>query len=200
MVADENGELLLPDAGWRRLSDRYCEHHDPGDPYSRYRADLPFKQAFQREVEALEGVARSGFEFRFQLPNGADAQELRKTAYDQVHARLRPCSSATENSAEPGLRERVWLLHREGLHQAEIARRLGVSRQAVSKAWKSLGELVKTRQAETYVDPISGEPAVRPALVAQLKELQAQGATVAEMARRTRLFKHTVRAIIRDFE
>ena len=136
----------------------------------------------------------SGFAFRFPLPNGADTQELRKTAYDQVHSRLRPAT--TSLTAKLGLREKIWILHEEGLHQAEIARRLGVSRQAVSKAWKSLRELVLKRQAEVYIDPGTGEPSIKPSVLAELKTLHAQGVPISEIARHTRLFKRTVQALV----
>ncbi len=194
MNTEEGPGKFLPDSRWRKLSDRYCGIHDPSDPGSKYHSDLPYKQAFRRELEALRGRGRSGFLFRFPLPNGADTQELRKTAYDQVHSGLRPATASLH--AEPGLREKVWVLHREGLHQAEIARRLGVSRQAVSKAWKSLGELVSRRQAEVYIDPITGEPSIRPSVLAELRSLHAQGIPIAEIARRTRLLKRTVQALV----
>lgn len=194
MDAEEGPGRYLPDARWRKLSNRYCEIHDPSDPGSRYHSDLPYKPAFRRELKALRGRGCSGFLFRFPLPNGADTQELRKTAYDQVHARLRPAT--TSLPAEPGLREKIWVLHREGLHQAEIARQLGVSRQAVSKAWKSLKELFSQRQAEAYIDPTTGEPSITPSVLADLKSLHAQGIPIAEIARRTRLLKRTVQALV----
>ncbi|MEB0025898.1 helix-turn-helix domain-containing protein [Pseudomonas sp. MH9.2] len=194
MDAGEGPGKYFPDARWRKLSNRYCEIHDPSDPGSRYHADLPFRAAFRRELEALRGRGYSGFAFRFPLPNGADTQELRKTAYDQVHSRLRPAT--TSLTAKLGLREKIWILHEEGLHQAEIARRLGVSRQAVSKAWKSLRELVLKRQAEVYIDPGTGEPSIKPSVLAELKTLHAQGVPISEIARHTRLFKRTVQALV----
>ncbi|CAD5108545.1 hypothetical protein [Zestomonas carbonaria] len=192
--AEDGAGRYSPDARWRKLSNRYCEIHDPSDPDSMYHCDLPYKPAFLRELEALMQRGRSEFLFRFPLPNGADIQELRKTAYDQVHAGLRPAT--TSLSVTPGLRERVWVLHREGLRQAEIARRLGVSRQAVSKAWKSLKELVSQRQAEVYINPVTGEPDIAPSVLADLASLHAQGVPIAEIARRTRLLKRTVEVLI----
>ncbi len=190
----KEADRLSPDARWRKLSNRYCATHDPSDRNSQYHSDLPYKQAFLRELEALKGRGPSDFLFRFPLPNSADTQELRKAAYDQVHSGLRPTTTSLE--AEPGLREKVWVLHRDGLHQAEIARRLGISRQAVSKAWKSLGELVSRRQAEAYIDPTSGEPTINPNVLADLWSLRAQGIPVAEIARRTQLLKRTVQALV----
>lgn len=192
--AEDGAGRYSPDARWRKLSDRYCEIHDPSDPGSMYHSDLPYKPAFLRELEALTRRGRSEFLFRFPLPNGADIQELRKTAYDQVHAGLRPAT--TSFPVSPGLREKVWVLHREGLRQAEIARRLGVSRQAVSKAWKSLKELVSQRQAEVYINPVTGEPAIAPSVLADLTSLHAQGVPIPEIARRTRLLKRTVKVLI----
>lgn len=194
MSTKEGPSKYLPEAKWRKLSNRYCEVHDPGEPKSRYRRDLPYKQAFQRELEALRGRGSSGFLFRFPLPNGADAQELRKTAYDQVHSKLRPVTASP--ATNPGLREKIWVLHKEGLHQAEIARRLGISRQAVSKAWKGLDDLIRRRRSRAYIDPTTGEPSVSGAVFNELKSLHAQGMPIAEIACHLELMESEVGILV----
>lgn len=196
LIGTENGpSKYLPEAKWRKLSNRYCEVHDPGEPKSRYHRDLPYKQAFRRELKALKGHALSGYSFRFPLPNGADTQELRKTAYDQVHSKLH--AVATSKAASPGLREKVWVLHKKGFHKAEIARRLGISRQAVSKAWKALDDLVRRRQAGAYIDPATGESQVSDAVFNELKSLHAQGMPIADIAHRMGLLEREVAVLVR---
>ena len=56
MDAGEGPGKYFPDARWRKLSNRYCEIHDPSDPGSRYHADLPFRAAFRRELEDRKSV------------------------------------------------------------------------------------------------------------------------------------------------
>lgn len=192
---EEDSDKYLPEARWRRLSNRYCEVHDPSDPKSQYRRDRPYKEAFLRELRALKGQGRSGYLFRFPLPNGADTQELRKTAYDQVHSRLRPMTSPVP--AAPGLREKIWALHKDGLRQAEIARRLGISRQAVSKAWKALDDLVRRRQRGAYLDPATGESAVSDAVISEIKAMYARGAEVAVIARHMGILEREVAVLVR---
>ena len=179
----------LPTASWRRWSNRFCRQHDPRDPGSRYRADLPYKEAFRHEVEALMGRRRSNYVLRFPLPRGADQQEVRKAAYDLVHSRLRPLGAT-----EPGVREKVVLMAREGLSQAEMVRRLGVSRQTVSKAMKSFSRLMSVRSSEAYIDPTSGEVSISDEQLALIHAMELQGATVADIARAAGLFPHTVKA------
>lgn len=116
----------------RRLSPRYCSHHNPSDSRSKYRTDLRYRAAFSREVEALFRFESSAYLLRIQ-PRSFDEEDVRKAAYALVHSRLRPLGAR-----RPGLRERVFSLHARGLRQAEIACELGVSRQAVSKALKNL--------------------------------------------------------------
>lgn len=184
-----------------RLSNRFCEVHDPSSPGSRYRVDLRYKKAFQRELLALYGWAESAYNFRFSPPRSADEAEIRKTAYDLVHSGLRPITGQSMGGAS--LKERVWRLNRMGLRQADIARDLGVSRQAVSKALKDLEALLRARENDAELCystgealPVSGEEgqAVRYEVVRMLKE----GHTVAQIAHRTGRFRHTIDTIIRS--
>lgn len=136
----------------RRLSPRFCSFHDPRDPRSRYRVDLRYRAAFEKELDALLQIEDSGYAIAFSPPQSADEQEIRKTAYDLVHARLRSL-----NSSSPGLRERIAALRLQGHTQAEISRKLGISRQAVSKAIKSLERLLQARHLDAELSPRTGE-------------------------------------------
>lgn len=180
----------------RRLTSRFCEHHDPRNPHSQYRADIRYKEAFRQELDALLNVGQSAFSFSFHAPRGADFQELRKTAYDLVHARLRPLSSK-----EPGLREQVATLLISGLNQSEVARRLGVSRQAVSKAKKSLEGILKARQHDAEISPRTGESLSLSGpggeqLRARVSAMMREGKSTSEIARELQRFRHSIRFLV----
>lgn len=117
----------------RLPSGRFCAVHDPSNPKSRYRTDLNYKKAFYRELGIL-GNLENGYAFELPALPHPDFAMLRRLAYDRVHAGIR-----SPNSRSPlSLKERVWKLRLEGLRQSEIARTLGISRQAVSKTMKQL--------------------------------------------------------------
>jgi len=126
-----------------RKSGRFCSVHDPSNPKSQYRRDLRFKTTFRREVDALSKMDSTAFLISPILHVGADFADMRRAAYNLVHARLRPSNSST-----PGLRECVAHLLSQGASQSEVARQLGISRQAVSQANKSLKETVTSRLRE----------------------------------------------------
>lgn len=180
----------------RRLTNRFCKHHDPRDPRSQYRADLRYRDAFRHELDALLGVGRSAFQLPFHSPAGADFQEVRKTAYDLVHARLRPLSSS-----HPGIRERVATLLISGLNQSEVARLLGISRQAVFKAKKSLEAILKARQLDEELSPRTGESlSLSGAAGEQLRRRVAvmlkAGKSPSEIARELERFEHSIRFLL----
>jgi hypothetical protein len=101
-------------------SRNYCKFHDPKNPESEYRKDLKRKSAFLHEVDALSNNAKSNYKINLKPINQSNV-EIRRAAYALVQSRLK------------GNRENVGLLLSQGVKQAEIARRLGISRQAVSK-------------------------------------------------------------------
>lgn len=189
-----------PDFKARRLSARFCSEHNPSDPSSRYRADQRYKEAFSRELTALQSrTIESAFEVHFHLPRSADTQEIRKTAYDLVHARLRPLTQLEK----PSLRESVWLLRQQGMRQADIARQLNTSRQSVSRAMKSIEMLLNTRQREQMLNPSSEESWIKSkdsSLVQSVAAFHKLGFTASQIAQKTCQFKHTILAILRWLE
>ncbi|WP_243040106.1 helix-turn-helix domain-containing protein [Dyella sedimenti] len=193
----------LKELGWpwpvparvARISDRFCAEHNPSDPGSRYRADLYYKKAFQRELASMTSMVESELWLRFPAPRGADEQETRKTAYDTVHSGLvRIRSTKSQHSS---LKERIFALWKKGLSQAVIARELGVSRQAVSKALKSLRLVVEARGRETHVSPTTGEPRVKDTTLELIFSLHRKGKGVAEIAGEVGHLKHTVRTSLK---
>ncbi|MCQ4279567.1 helix-turn-helix domain-containing protein [Pseudomonas stutzeri] len=175
------------------LSQRYCSIHKPGS--SKYHADLRYRDAFQRQISVLMGLARSDYGIDFQPPAAADMQEVRKTAYDQVHSRLH--AIAPKRGASLGLREKVWLMHGEGISQSEMARRLGVSRQAISKAKKSLEALISTQHAGCYLNPLTGEAHVSELTRNNIRDGLERGLTVVAIAKEVGLGKGTVDGLVR---
>lgn len=178
-----------------RLSNRYCSLHMPGT--SHYHADLRYKSAFQRHLEAVHWGRASEYAFNLQPPSAPDTQELRKLAYDQVHSGLH--AIAPKKAAGPGLREKVWLMHQEGLSQSEMARRLGISRQAISKAKKSLESLMNVHHAGSYLNPITGEAQVSESTLNAIKDAIGRGHSVAAIAKEVRLTKGTVNGLVQAF-
>lgn len=136
-----------------RLSARYCALHSPGS--ARYHADLRYKAAFTHEVQAQVRMAASRYAVQLCPRNMRSTEAVRKAAYELVHSKLRPIR--TEHPQALGLREKVDLLAREGFSQSEMARRLGISRQAVSKAIKSLKALKAAHVASCKWDERTGE-------------------------------------------
>ncbi|WP_312300898.1 helix-turn-helix domain-containing protein [Stutzerimonas nitrititolerans] len=179
------------------LSQRYCSIHKPGS--SKYHADLRYKSAFQNHIKSLvKGEWHNAdYPLSFSIHTGFDEQEVRKTAYDQVHSRLH--ANALPSKAFPGLREKVGLMLAEGLTQSEIARRLGISRQAVSKARKSLDQLLSARHAGMELDIRTGEARVSARVLGEIRAaLQSEsGSSIAAIAQEVGLMKDTVDGLVR---
>ena len=175
------------------LSDRYCAVHKPGT--AKYHADLRYKAAFQRHLSALSRSGKSEYAFNFLPPSSADTQEIRKVAYDQVHAGLHVVTARKVPSL--GLREKVWLMHKEGIIQSEMARRLGVSRQAISKAKKSLESLINTHHAGSYINPLTGEAQVSAPIRNAIMDGTEKGLSITVIAKKVGLSKATVEGLVR---
>lgn len=189
--------MNVPDIKARRLSNRFCYEHNPSDSSSRYRADQRYKEVFQRELMALQhGVVKSAFDVQFHPPHSACVQEIRKAAYDLVHARLRPLTQLEK----PSLRESVWLLHQQGVRQVDIVWQLGTTRQSVSRAIRNTEKLLKTRQQEQMLNSSSGESWVKSEdslFVQSVAAFHQDGHTAAQIARITGRFTHTVLSVLR---
>jgi len=179
------------------LSQRYCSIHKPGS--SKYHADLRYKSAFQNHIKSLAKGEwhNADYPLSFSIHTGFDEQEVRKTAYDQVHSRLH--ANALPSKAFPGLREKVGLMLAEGLTQSEIARRLGISRQAVSKARKSLDQLLSARHAGMELDIRTGEARISARVLGEIRAaLQSEsGSSIAAIAKEVGLMKDTVDGLVR---
>lgn len=189
--------MSVPGIKARRLSNRFCYEHNPSDSSSRYRADQRYKEIFQRELMALQrGVVKSAFDVQFHPPHSACVQEIRKAAYDLVHARLRPLTQLEK----PSLRESVWLLHQKGVRQADIVRQLGTTRQSVSRAIRNTEKLLKTRRQEQMLNSSSGESwgkSEDSPFVQSVAAFHQDGYTAAQIARITGRFTHTVQSVLR---
>lgn len=125
-------------------SRNYCQIHDPADSSSSYRKDLKRKDEFLNEVEAIYKRKKSNFRIALK-PLTYLEDDARRLAYGLVHSRFK------------GNKENVFFLLRQGIKQVEIARRLGISRQAVSKLKacipKETNMLIQVME-RTDIDPL----------------------------------------------
>lgn len=137
----------------RKQSNRYCHVHNPSDPKSKYRRDLPYKKLFNDELLAFDyGLGQSQFILPPILPSGPDEQEVRKAVYEMI--RMGTHSISPKEGAPPRLRQRILALYRSGMTQSEIARYLGISRQAVSVEMKKIQAYLAQRSRDIN-DPTS---------------------------------------------
>lgn len=174
-----------------RLSARYCAVHSPGS--ARYHADLRYKAAFAHEVQAQVHMGASRYAVQLCPRNMRSTEAVRKAAYELVHSKLRPIR--TEHPQVLGLREKVDLLTKEGLSQSEMARRLGISRQAVSKAIKSMKALKAAHVASCKWDERTGEVLVSDSVRDRIRLGLEQHESVAAIAKAVGLTKATVEDI-----
>jgi hypothetical protein len=138
----------------RKLSDRYCHIHNPSDPTSKYRRDLPYKKIFRDELLAFHHRAlRSKFTLPPIAPMSPDDQEIRKAVYEMIRTGTYAVYSKTDS---PPLMQRILAVRRKGITQSEIARQLGISKQAVSAQMKKIRTYLEKRSKEIY-DPSSME-------------------------------------------
>ena len=119
---------------------------------------------------------------------------------DDTHARsIDP--GATERIARrelsEGLREHVAELLSQGLSQSDVRRKLGISRQAVSKAKKSLERVLQARTLDAELSPRTGESlflsAPKGAPVRErISTLLVEGIAPTEIAKRLWRFRHSL--------
>jgi len=178
----------------RNSSNHFCYEHNQKDPKSRYRVDIRYKHTFQQELQALQRRNASKFTFRFPPPDAADEQELRKTAYDQVHAGIRPLDKIDKQSRL----EEVFDLYLQGNTISDIAKKLCITKQAVNERKNRINELLKKRQNEQYIYPTSEESwekSKESPLIQTILDLHKKGHTVADIAIKTNRFNHTIHSI-----
>lgn len=155
---------------------RFCHEHDPGNPRSKYRVDHRYKRAFRNELMHLQQLTASEYAVPFTLPAVTTLAAMRKAAYDLVHAGLH---SPDENRARRhSLKEKVYAMKEQGLSQADIARELGVSRQAVSKAWKQVNELLARRAVAVAMDERHEDFQPQVSVARFLAEMAKQGRSI----------------------
>lgn len=122
-------------------SDRFCIDHDPRDPYSLYRTDHNNRQAFYSN---LRTITRTGYYYN--ILDYEQRQHSRWVAYRMTKTHIRNKDIA------------VMDLLLEGFSQSEIARKLGTSRQSISKIkMKIEGFIQYWREIRTSSFPIDPE-------------------------------------------
>ncbi|TAN05069.1 MAG: ArsR family transcriptional regulator [Rhodanobacteraceae bacterium] len=156
---------------------RFCSVHNPSDSESRYRVDHRYKRAFRNELEHQRGWAVSEYSVEFTPTGPTTTAAQRKAAYDLVHARLH--SPDADRKRVRSLKEKAYELHGQGLSQSEIARQLGVSRQAVSKALQKMRGILSRREVVKERDAELPEFDPGNILVKLVAELEKQGRTIA---------------------
>lgn len=183
----------VPSMNARVRSDRFCFEHNPSDPSSRYRVDIRYKSAFQKEIIRF---LNSSLKVLMLPPESRNILEARKTAYDRVHARIRPLTQSNKLS----FREEVWQRHERGMRQTEIAQELGTSRQSVFRSVKGTKTLLEIQKNHRDLNDETWEcweKSTNSDLVKVVAELHGSGSTVAEIARITGHFKPTISSVLR---
>lgn len=137
-----------PEGGARTmwLSDRFCSHHDPKNPRSDYRRDLRYRAGLESAMRSLRQAINTNAELHAAIarddPNSIWPPDLRRldlankvyTAFSPLVMRLRWHAYQIARHRPADSTISAVQLARRGHHQAEIARRLGLTPQAVSKA------------------------------------------------------------------
>jgi len=133
-------------AATRWLSDRFCSHHDPKDPGSSYRRDLRYRDGLKSAMRSLSQLANVDSAFRAIIarddPNlswppdlrGLDLTNRAYTAFSPLVMRLRWHAYQIARYRPADSTISAMRLARQGRRQADIARTLGLTPQAVSKA------------------------------------------------------------------
>jgi hypothetical protein len=189
-------------------SNRYCHIHNPSDPRSKYRADLRYKEAFEKEVAVLEfaELGKSNFPLTFKYTEGYE-QELRKAAYDLVHSKLLLNLHKLPCSPKKSLAAQVLELKQKGLKQSEIARTLNKSRQEISRANKKLKSILIARKNETFIYSDTDEaytllkgrkPNNDAAQIGHALKLKDQGLSVSKISSSLGRYPHTVNAMLNE--
>ena len=139
-------EPLEVAARTRWLSDRFCDHHDPKNPGSSYRRDLRYRGGIESAMDSLRRALRANPALHAVIarddPNAIWTPDLRGldlanrvyTAFSPLVMRMRWYAYQIARHRPSDSTISAVKLAGQGHHQAEIARRLGLTPQAVSKA------------------------------------------------------------------
>lgn len=100
---------------------RFCRIHNPSNPKSKYRVDLPYRDRFQAMLKKLYVQKPHNEKL-----HGMHEDQIRQVAYDLVHPRPRK-----------GWRNIAVEMVKQKYSVTEVARYFGVSRQAIYLAIKS---------------------------------------------------------------
>jgi len=128
------------------LSRRFCKVHDPRDKTSRYRVDHKYRAAFHAKLQEIFEERNNNWLYKELTRCDNITEEIRRFAYEYVHV------SANRIEAE--------LMYRSGLSKAEIARRLGITRQAVHNMFRKELSYFETRTASNLLTMSSARKCV----------------------------------------
>lgn len=130
----------------RWLSDRFCSRHDPKDPGTSYRRDLRYRDGLESAMRSLRQVVNDDPSFRAAIAGddsnskcppdirGLDLTNRAYSAFSPLVMRMRWHAYQIARHRPADSTISAVQLARQGHQQAEIARRLGLTPQAVSKA------------------------------------------------------------------
>jgi len=134
------------DSPTRWLSDRFCSHHDPKNPGSSYRRDLRYREGLESAMRSLRQAIKGNPALRDAIarddPNLTWPPDLRAldlanrvySAFSPLVMQMRWHAYHIARHRPPESVMSAVQLARQGYKQADIARRLGLTPQAVSKA------------------------------------------------------------------
>ena len=191
-----------------KLNDQYCDYHNPSDPTSKYKTDLPYLDLFQHELmtRGILGPPQSNFEFQFELDDFSKGYEMdtRKAIHDLVHTKLIPTRGKIDLPKK--LAVQIYSLHvHEQLSLDKINDKLVTKNQtvpenqSVQNAWGKFESLRNTHQRERIVCVSTGE--VIDALpdevlvIKTVNSLLLENLSPVKIASEIGLFVHTVHAI-----
>ena len=146
--------------GSRRLSSKYCREHrttrQDGGSNAAYKRGARNRTRYKRELERLSRQSWSVVTPRSRT--GSTAADLfmlnligRDAIYPDEQGRMRDLASRLVKSKLSDRKKEIVSMLASGMKAADIARRLGVSRQAVSKTLKSIPAEFSFHLASTKV-------------------------------------------------
>ncbi len=163
------------DNGSARLSGRYCTSHKPLKPdgsYNKaYRQAIRSKSKFENELSRLERQSWSVSESRAQS-GSADVDSFvhnivaQQGIYPDEESELRNLASRLVKEKMTDRKKQIAVMLAAGMTAASISRAIGITRQAVGKAIKSIPSEFRFdnggRQSQTKKDVLSSSPSLIP--------------------------------------